>query len=126
MESLSKKRHTYIIYIYTPNSIKTLHFTRCRANKPPVKISADDCETIQEKLEKLKNEAVIYLSLEHPHIARLFDVYEDPQEVVGASGLKILIQCLYHTKLMSTGNWSRIIKDLISLFTSFYPSSNQT
>ncbi|CAL1136951.1 unnamed protein product, partial [Cladocopium goreaui] len=34
-----------------------------------------------EKLEKLKNEAVIYLSLEHPHIARLFDVYEDPQEV---------------------------------------------
>eukprot|EP00435_Cladocopium_sp_Y103_P055240 s8_g18.t1 len=34
-----------------------------------------------EKLEKLKNEAVIYLSLEHPHIARLFDVYEDDQEV---------------------------------------------
>ena len=85
-------------YIYIPvysNLIETLHFTRCRANKPPVKISADDCETIQEKLEKLKNEAVIYLSLEHPHIARLFDVYEDPQEVVGASGLKILIQCHY-------------------------------
>ena len=104
-----------------------MHFTRCRANKPPVKISADDCETIQEKLEKLKNEAVIYLSLEHPHIARLFDVYEDPQEVVGASGLKILIQC--HTvpkSYLADVNWSRIIKDLISLFTSFYPSSNQT
>jgi len=34
-----------------------------------------------DKLEKLKNEAVIYLSLEHPHIARLFDVYEDADEV---------------------------------------------
>eukprot|EP00928_Gymnodinium_smaydae_P048071 TRINITY_DN32119_c0_g1_i1.p1 TRINITY_DN32119_c0_g1~~TRINITY_DN32119_c0_g1_i1.p1 ORF type:complete len:1183 (-),score=171.06 TRINITY_DN32119_c0_g1_i1:108-3656(-) len=34
-----------------------------------------------DKLEKLKNEAVIYLSLEHPHIARLFDVYEDKSEV---------------------------------------------
>ncbi|CAE7516948.1 CPK1 [Symbiodinium pilosum] len=34
-----------------------------------------------EKLDKLKNEAVIYLSLEHPHIARLFDVYEDEEQV---------------------------------------------
>eukprot|EP00434_Breviolum_minutum_P034724 symbB.v1.2.030738.t1/scaffold3495.1/size92607/8 len=34
-----------------------------------------------EKLEKLKNEAVIYLQLEHPNIARLFDVYEDHHEV---------------------------------------------
>ncbi|CAE8583749.1 unnamed protein product [Polarella glacialis] len=34
-----------------------------------------------DKLEKLKNEAVIYLSLDHPHIARLFDVYEDADEV---------------------------------------------
>lgn len=34
-----------------------------------------------DKLEKLKNEAVIYLSLEHPHIARLFDVYEDNEQV---------------------------------------------
>eukprot|EP00928_Gymnodinium_smaydae_P031830 TRINITY_DN23236_c0_g2_i1.p1 TRINITY_DN23236_c0_g2~~TRINITY_DN23236_c0_g2_i1.p1 ORF type:complete len:1239 (+),score=158.27 TRINITY_DN23236_c0_g2_i1:40-3717(+) len=34
-----------------------------------------------DKYEKLKNEAVIYLSLEHPHIARLFDVYEDDNEV---------------------------------------------
>mmetsp|Transcript_78687 Transcript_78687/g.218542 ORF Transcript_78687/g.218542 Transcript_78687/m.218542 type:complete len:1178 (-) Transcript_78687:74-3607(-) len=34
-----------------------------------------------EKLEKLKNEASIYLSLEHPHIARLFDVFEDNNEV---------------------------------------------
>ena len=32
-------------------------------------------------LEKLKNEAIIYLSLEHPHIARLFDVYEDDEEL---------------------------------------------
>lgn len=36
---------------------------------------------IEEKLEKLKNEAVIYLQLEHPNIARLFDVYEDHHEV---------------------------------------------
>ena len=34
-----------------------------------------------EHLEKLKNEAMIYLSLEHPHIARLFDVYEDDEEL---------------------------------------------
>ena len=34
-----------------------------------------------DHLEKLKNEAVIYLSLEHPHIARLFDVYEDDEEL---------------------------------------------
>eukprot|EP00439_Symbiodinium_sp_Y106_P039897 s767_g4.t2 len=34
-----------------------------------------------EKLDKLKNEAVIYLSLEHPNIARLFDVYEDEEQV---------------------------------------------
>ncbi|CAJ1388218.1 unnamed protein product [Effrenium voratum] len=34
-----------------------------------------------DKLDKLKNEAVIYLSLEHPHIARLFDVYEDDEQV---------------------------------------------
>eukprot|EP00929_Paragymnodinium_shiwhaense_P122853 TRINITY_DN9605_c0_g2_i1.p1 TRINITY_DN9605_c0_g2~~TRINITY_DN9605_c0_g2_i1.p1 ORF type:complete len:1202 (+),score=251.55 TRINITY_DN9605_c0_g2_i1:125-3730(+) len=32
-----------------------------------------DCETLQ-------NEASIYLSLEHPHIARLFDVYESKEE----------------------------------------------
>eukprot|EP00928_Gymnodinium_smaydae_P021964 TRINITY_DN18604_c0_g2_i1.p1 TRINITY_DN18604_c0_g2~~TRINITY_DN18604_c0_g2_i1.p1 ORF type:complete len:1227 (-),score=308.73 TRINITY_DN18604_c0_g2_i1:43-3723(-) len=35
----------------------------------------------KEHLEKLKNEAVIYLSLEHPHIARLFDVYENEHEL---------------------------------------------
>ena len=34
-----------------------------------------------DHLEKLKNEAIIYLSLEHPHIARLFDVYEDEEEL---------------------------------------------
>ena len=34
-----------------------------------------------DHLDKLKNEATIYLSLEHPHIARLFDVYEDDEEV---------------------------------------------
>jgi len=34
-----------------------------------------------DHLEKLKNEAIIYLSLEHPHIARLFDVYEDDEEL---------------------------------------------
>lgn len=34
-----------------------------------------------QHVEKLKNEAIIYLSLEHPHIARLFDVYEDDQEL---------------------------------------------
>ena len=34
-----------------------------------------------DHMEKLKNEAVIYLSLEHPHIARLFDVYEDDEEL---------------------------------------------
>ncbi|CAJ1351985.1 unnamed protein product [Effrenium voratum] len=34
-----------------------------------------------DHLDKLKNEAVIYLSLEHPHIARLFDVYEDDHEL---------------------------------------------
>jgi len=34
-----------------------------------------------DNIEKLKNEAVIYLSLEHPHIARLFDVYEDESEL---------------------------------------------
>jgi len=34
-----------------------------------------------DKRDMLKNEAVIYLSLEHPHIARLFDVYEDTTEV---------------------------------------------
>eukprot|EP00421_Protoceratium_reticulatum_P025329 CAMPEP_0168465774 /NCGR_PEP_ID=MMETSP0228-20121227/56297_1 /TAXON_ID=133427 /ORGANISM="Protoceratium reticulatum, Strain CCCM 535 (=CCMP 1889)" /LENGTH=187 /DNA_ID=CAMNT_0008481377 /DNA_START=90 /DNA_END=650 /DNA_ORIENTATION=+ len=34
-----------------------------------------------DRHEKLKNEAAIYLSLEHPHIARLFDVYEDVHEV---------------------------------------------
>lgn len=34
-----------------------------------------------DHLEKLQNEAVIYLLLEHPHIARLFDVYEDADEV---------------------------------------------
>ncbi|CAE8641559.1 unnamed protein product [Polarella glacialis] len=38
-------------------------------------------QMIPEHLEKLKNEAVIYLSLEHPHVARLFDVYEDEQEL---------------------------------------------
>ena len=112
--------HRYI-YIYIPvysNLIETLHFTRCRANKPPVKISADDCETIQEKLEKLKNEAVIYLSLEHPHIARLFDVYEDPQEVVGASGLKILIQCHYSAYIIL--NWCQLVKDHQGSYLSFY------
>ena len=40
-----------------------------------------NCQRIEEKLEKLKNEAVIYLQLEHPNIARLFDVYEDHHEV---------------------------------------------
>lgn len=39
------------------------------------------CAMGPERLEKLKNEASIYLSLEHPHIARLFDVYDDAQEV---------------------------------------------
>ena len=34
-----------------------------------------------DHLDKLKNEAVIYLSLEHPHIARLFDIYEDDEEL---------------------------------------------
>lgn len=34
-----------------------------------------------DHLEKLKNEAIIYLSLEHPHIARLFDVYENSEEL---------------------------------------------
>jgi serine/threonine protein kinase/CBS domain-containing protein len=33
------------------------------------------------KLEKLKNEVTIHLSLEHPHIARLFDVFETTDEV---------------------------------------------
>lgn len=36
---------------------------------------------VPDHIEKLKNEAVIYLSLEHPHIARLFDVYEDEEEL---------------------------------------------
>mmetsp|Transcript_84722 Transcript_84722/g.177180 ORF Transcript_84722/g.177180 Transcript_84722/m.177180 type:complete len:1165 (-) Transcript_84722:875-4369(-) len=35
----------------------------------------------QSRLEKLKNETLIYLSLEHPNIARLFDVFMDPEEV---------------------------------------------
>jgi len=34
-----------------------------------------------DNLAKLKNEATIYLSLEHPAIARLFDVFEDDREV---------------------------------------------
>lgn len=34
-----------------------------------------------DRAEKLKNEAIIHLSLEHPHIARLFDVYDDENEV---------------------------------------------
>lgn len=29
---------------------------------------------------------MIYLSLEHPHIARLFDVYEDDEQVRGEKG----------------------------------------
>ena len=36
---------------------------------------------LPDHLEKLKNEAIIYLSLEHPHVARLFDVYEDDEEL---------------------------------------------
>jgi len=35
----------------------------------------------KDHIEKLKNEAVIYLSLEHPHIAQLLDVYEDESEL---------------------------------------------
>jgi len=38
-------------------------------------------EMTPDRLDKLKNECLIYLSLEHPHIARLFDVFEDDKEV---------------------------------------------
>eukprot|EP00913_Durusdinium_trenchii_P010634 g9978.t1 len=43
--------------------------------------AVDMVQTKRGTILKLKNEAVIYLSLEHPHIARLFDVYEDNEQV---------------------------------------------
>lgn len=45
-----------------------------------VKTGPDRQPPLRVAPRKLKNEAVIYLSLEHPHIARLFDVYEDNEQ----------------------------------------------
>lgn len=44
-------------------------------------VKSFDLKNLDEsRQEKLKNEAVIYLSLEHPNIARLFDVFIDKSE----------------------------------------------